>query len=251
LIVFKILCKDFRQTRDQSYKGLRPLQYSPSDYLLIINTFDANNKAKFSKTIKGDDIPEFFTDGNVIIKFEQPFVLRRKPGTESFESDFENFRSKTDRHFTIEAHIVRLPDGKGIMLTKNAYSDAYYGNSEYITLQCANDHYQNPTNVYLNLTNVYGRGLMASLSDEDNIVTNLAIISTLICREASVRASESNPLGANTVEAFELEITGLRNVHRVHANQFQFFADSLSECLRPETFSFAHILEALDDWLAE
>lgn len=56
---------------------LRPLQYSPNDYALFVDVHCTSGKKIFSKTLLGDQIPDFFADGYLCWNLEKPVVLSK------------------------------------------------------------------------------------------------------------------------------------------------------------------------------
>lgn len=81
---------------------LRPLQYSPGDYVVIVTVYDRNNNNKnvLCKTIPGEDIPSFFENGEAHVNFEQSIAILPSGG----------ISTKT------LVHIMRIPDQKVVQV---------------------------------------------------------------------------------------------------------------------------------------
>lgn len=65
-------------TRKEKDFKLRPLQYKPQDYLLIVTVHNVNvrdftsKECVICKSIPGEDIPSFFENGKATVKFDHP-----------------------------------------------------------------------------------------------------------------------------------------------------------------------------------
>eukprot|EP00797_Seminavis_robusta_P031833 Sro69_g038591.1 (168) ;mRNA; f:69620-70123 len=117
---------------------LAPPAYAPKDYLMIVDIRTMDDQILFSKAIPGNDIPEFFSEGEIESIHLQETIL----GFHNFKGSFSSYQQFYDVQFPPHrclnprligaqwkgtVHLMRLPDRKVIQLVEVPQCDEEMG----------------------------------------------------------------------------------------------------------------------------
>ncbi|CAB9499812.1 hypothetical protein SEMRO_69_G038591.2 [Seminavis robusta] len=117
---------------------LAPPAYAPKDYLMIVDIRTMDDQILFSKAIPGNDIPEFFSEGEIESIHLQETIL----GFHNFKGSFSSYQQFYDVQFPPHrclnprligaqwkgtVHLMRLPDRKVIQFVDVSESDDQIG----------------------------------------------------------------------------------------------------------------------------
>lgn len=107
---FALLQKQKSRRPNVPYLDLRPLNYTPEDYRLVITVFDKHGYPRVSKFLHGQDIPSFFKIGSLSLNDLQEVV-------KGVKYHFPNYRTGNPfQEWKTTVHIFRLPDQKSLCL---------------------------------------------------------------------------------------------------------------------------------------
>ena len=205
----------------------RPLQYSPEDYVVIV-TMKSRGNISIYKTIRGQDIPEFFVTGKGSITFDKP-VWRQL-------AHYANYNIQYD------VSIMRVADNTCILCLGNAESEYIveaYGDGD-ICEEEVSSYSPSPSPVSAS----YGKALMRTFfRHQDSLRVGLGLQYQIL-----TSGSEDNTSEDDRVEIVGVTLTGVFDASGDHFDEWMELDAHKVDAIKHGTVTFGHFLEALDGW---
>jgi hypothetical protein len=108
---FNLLQKQKSRRPNVPYLELRPLQYAPEDYRLVITVFDDHGYPRVSKFLQGQDIPSFFEVGSLVLNGLHDLAMQV-----SNSDYYDNCSRNPFQKWKTTVHAFRIPDQKSLCL---------------------------------------------------------------------------------------------------------------------------------------